>query len=277
MSHTSTGVNASEPLVNGNKTDDCCQKIDKQRYVIDGQPISLPVTVNAASMLMQMFIVDAKQVDTIIAGSGYKALTIWPGKAILQLLAVDYRENDLGDYNEGAIIFPVLTPQQKLFPFIGAWLALIKGTACNFVYRMPVNQNFTAHAGRFMWGFPKWNTQMEVSFTGTNATGAFYDNDELVYKIEAPLGGKMSIKEQSSPSVTVRNNRAFKTYGISSAEGTTIKLGGKLPEIGDTHPLAKQLRLLGLPKKPRISISAKHLKMRFGAAEEVAVGNPFTS
>ncbi len=43
-----------------------------------------------------------------------------PGKVIVQLLCIDYRINPLGNYNEAAIIFPVLTPGEKMpFPFFG--------------------------------------------------------------------------------------------------------------------------------------------------------------
>ena len=36
------------------------------------------------------------------------------GKAIMLLLLVDYKVNDLGDYNEGAISFVVTTPGQTI-------------------------------------------------------------------------------------------------------------------------------------------------------------------
>ncbi len=256
-------------------TDSVCKKTNPTHYIIDGKDIPMPVKVGSASMLMQAFIVDANIIENIIKGTGYHPLVIWPGKAILQLLAVDYRVNDLGDYNEGAIIFPVITPGQKLFPVLGAWLALITGKACNYVYRMPVNQPFTTHAGRFIWGFPKWPTQMDFEFNDTTAMGCFTENGQLVYKIQAATGGKMSMKDQKSPSVTVRNGKAYKTYGISSGAGVTFKIGGVLPEIGNEHSLAVELRTLGLPKKPMFSVSAKEIQMNFNGPESVNVGEKF--
>jgi hypothetical protein len=257
------------------ETDHVCKKMSATQYVIDGKEIPMPVKVGAASMLMQAFLVDANTVENIIKGTGYRALVIWPGKAIVQLLAVDYRENDLGDYNEGAIIFPVVTPGQKLFPLLGAWLALISGKACNYVYRMPVNQPFTTHAGRFIWGFPKWPTQMDFEFNDKTAMGYFSDNGQLVYKIQAATGGKMAMKDQKSPSVTVRNGKAYKTYGISSGSGVTFKVGGAEPEIGNAHPLALELRSLGLPKKPMFSVSAREIQMNFNGPETVNIGEKF--
>ena len=44
-----------------------------------------------------------------------------------QLLFVDYRENELGDYNEGAIILPVLSPGESRPFYLG--ISEMVGTA----------------------------------------------------------------------------------------------------------------------------------------------------
>lgn len=279
MNESTTGAIFEESPVldsqNLKETDQVCKKISESHYLIDGQDIHMPVKVGSASMLMQAYLVDAKIVSDILRGTGYRPIVIWPGKALLQLLAVDYRENDLGDYNEGAIIFPVVTPGQKFLPLLGAWLALATGKACNYVYRMPVNQAFTTHAGRFIWGFPKWPTQMDFEFNDKIATGCFIDKGKLVYKIQAATGGSMSMKDQKSPSVTVRNGKAYKIYGISSGSGVTFKIRGTAPEVGNEHPLALELRQLGLPKKPLFSVAAQDIKMDFNGPETVNIGEKF--
>lgn len=275
MNQSHTGAIVEEHKVDGAATNDVCQKISDTRFIINGKEICLPVKVGAASMLMNTYVVDAQKVAHILEGTGFRPLTLWPGKALMQLLAVDYRENDLGDYNEGAIIFPVLTPDEPCLPLIGPWIKLARGTACNYVYRMPVNQGFTTHAGRFIWGFPKWKTGMEIEYTAAKYSGCFSDNGMLVYRIHSDAGGDLTFKQQRSPSVTVRNGLAGKTWGTSSASGMTFRLGGEIPTIGNEHPLAIELRSLGLPKKPLFSVSAKELKMHFDGAETVAIGERF--
>ena len=155
-----TGAIFEEPPVSSDQgdrhTNDVCSKNTDGSYTIDGKEITFPVVVSDAAMLMNAFLVDAGAAQSLLAGTGFRVVELFPGKAILQLLAVDYKENDLGDYNEGAIILPVLTPgERKPFPFIGAVKRMGDGSLGNFVYRMPVDQEFTTHAGRFIWGFPK--------------------------------------------------------------------------------------------------------------------------
>ena len=201
-----------------------------------------------------------------------------PGRAILQLLAVDYKQNDLGDYNEGAIIFPALTPgEKKPFPFFGALKRMGDGTIGNFVYRMPVDQEFTTHAGRFIWGFPKWVSRVDIEFGPRIARGTFIDEDELVYSIEAKAGGTTAPNEQRAASLAIRDGKAWKTYGTNNSSGLTFSLGGPAPRIGDSHPLARELRALGLPKKPMFTVSVRHTEMIFGEPESIEIGAPFSS
>lgn len=257
-------------------TNDICEKLDDTHYLIDGKPVGFPVVVADAAMLMNAFIVDAAVAQDIIRGSGFRVLEILPGKAILQLLCVDYRKNDLGDYNEGAIIFPVLAPgERRPFPFFGALLRMAMGRAGNFVYRMPVDQEFTTHAGRFIWGFPKWVARIDIEFAGNRARGTFYDDGELVYGIASKSGATARVKEQRIASLAVRDGRAWKTYGTNTGSGATFALGGELPVIGDKHPLALELRALGLPKKPLFTVSMTHTALTFAPPESVAIGSPF--
>ena len=277
-----TGAIFEESPVHSDKgerfTNDICSKNSETNYTIDGQDISFPVNVSDASMLMNGFLVNAKAAQAMLDGTGFRVMELFPGKAILQLLAIDYKENDLGNYNEGAIILPVLTPgENKPFPFFGALKRLGNGTAGNFVYRMPVDQEFTTHAGRFIWGFPKWVSRIDIEFGPTAARGTFIDEEELVYSIAAKTGVNSNPKAQRAASLAIRSGRAWKTYGTNNSSGLTFSLGGETPKIGDSHPLAKELRTLGLPKKPMFTVSVKSTQMTFGKPECTDIGVPFST
>jgi hypothetical protein len=276
------GAIVEESAVSGDRgdrfTDDVCEKISDSEYVIDGKTVTFPVVVADASMLLNAFLVDSNAVQAMLQGSGFTAVELLPGKAILQLLAVDYRNNDLGDYNEAAIIIPVLTPQEKKpFPFFGTLTRMANGSVGNFVYRMPVDQAFTTHAGRYIWGFPKWVSRIDIEFGNKAACGTFIDNDELVFSISAKAGGKAVPKEQRAASLAIRNGKAWKTFGSTTGSDLTFSLGGAMPKIGDSHPLAKELLALGLPKKPMFTVSMKHMAMSFERPQAVNIGEAFAS
>jgi hypothetical protein len=272
-----TGPLFDEVPVGSNQTNECCEKISDKHFKIDGEDVTLPLTVADASMMMNAFLVDSSKAQAMIADSGFRVVELFPGKAILQLLCVDYRDNPLGNYNEGAIMFPVLTPgESKPFPFFGTLKRMASGQLSNFVYRMPVNQGFTTHGGRFIWGFPKWVSEVGFEFGQREGHGNFTDEGELVYSMTAKTGGSLKAKPLRAPSLAIRDGRAWKTFGTSEGSGLTFTLGGKAPEIGEQHPLAKELRALGLPKKPMFSISMKQTKMVFDAPEVVNIGEAFS-
>lgn len=266
------------PIDQQRHTDTLCEKLDDNNFLIDGKPIELPLTVDDASMMMNAFLVDSTVAQSMIEGSGFRVVELFPGKAILQLLCVDYRVNPLGSYNEGAIIFPVLTPgEKKPFPIFGTLRHLAKNSLGMYVYRMPVDQEFTTHGGRFIWGFPKWPSKIDFDFGESSATGRFVDEGELVYGITAKTGGNTVIKDQRAASLAIRDGRAWKTYGTNCGSGMTFSLGGEAPEIGDSHPLALELRSLGLPKKPIFTVAMKNTRMVFGGPEVVVIGEPFSA
>ncbi|WP_421843470.1 acetoacetate decarboxylase family protein [Mycobacterium sp.] len=275
-----TGVAFSESPTNvggvEKQTDEVCSKVGYGRYLIDGREIALPVVVRDASLLASTFLVDAAAAQEMIAQSGYRVVKFLPGKAIVMLVCVDYRDNDLGDYNEGAINFFVTTPGEKRpLPFVGAIGGLFNGALKCFSYRMPVDQEFTTHAGRYIWGFPKWITQVDIEFGTRTATGTLIDEDQLVYSITTKTGGTRVQKDQAITSLAVRNGRAWKTTGTSRGAGVMFSLGGQAPKIGTTHPLAKELRTLGLPKKPLMTISIAKAHMQFGVPQSVEIGSAF--
>ena len=260
------------------RTNDVCHLLEPGRYAIDGRMVTFPVVVADAAMCMNAFLVDAKAAQAMIADSGFRVLELWPGKAILQLLAVDYRQNDLGDYNEAVILFPVLTPGEKQpFPLLGPIRRLATGAVANYVYRMPVDQAFTAHAGRYIWGFPKWVTRVDIEFNASRAAASFIDDGQPVFSISARTGGTGVAKEQRAASLAIRDGKAWKTCGSNAGTGVTFALGGELPRIGESHPLAQELRGLGLPKKPLFSLSIASATMRFDGPETVAIGAAFAS
>ncbi len=276
-------IQFSEPDVPGDDglqiTDQCCQKVNAEHFIIAGRDIALPVRIAEASMLMNFFTVDSKRLRRLFEGSGFSPVELFPGKALMQFIGVDYRRNDLGDYNEAAILFPVTTPGQTpvKIPLFGALKRLASGKLDNYVYRMPVDQSFTTHAGRFIWGFPKWVSDVEFELNNKRARTRFSDNGQLVFDISAAAGGRLNMAEQAAPSLTIRHGRASRIVGTTWGKGVTFRLGGRKPEIGHDHPLAKLLRELGLPKRPLATMSVREGQMRFPGSEEVPLGEPFSA
>jgi hypothetical protein len=254
-------------------TDQLCHKVTDSLYQIDGKEISLPCLVNKASNQFAAFLVDAKAAQAMIEDTGLLVHEVLPGKALMQVVGVRYIENPLGDYNEAGIIFYVRQPGSKTLPFIGGLLDVLRGNAISYVHYLPVNQDFTKHAGRYIWGYPKWNTDVSFAVSDQHMVTSVTDQGKHIFTLRCDRGGKLTLKDQKQPSLAVRAGTVYKTQGVANGTGAKFRMGGYRIELGD-HPIADELRRLGLPKKPLFSGTVEDLYMSFSAPVSRPVGTP---
>ena len=75
-------------------------------FTIQGQEVRLPVRVRDASSAAATFVVSAAAARRLIPASDVIELAeIFPGRALCSLAAIEYRDNDLGRYNEISFAF----------------------------------------------------------------------------------------------------------------------------------------------------------------------------
>ena len=75
-----------------------------EQYEIQGQTVSLPAVVRDASSGSVMYMVDRAVAQALIPDA-FEAVEAAPGQTQMTLVIVDYRDNDLGDYDEVGIVF----------------------------------------------------------------------------------------------------------------------------------------------------------------------------
>jgi hypothetical protein len=228
---------ASGPIIESEDTNAICEKKSDTLYIIDGQEVTLPVKVKKAANAFATFLVDAKPAQEWIKDTGLEVIEIFPGKAIMQLVGVDYQENDLGDYNEAGVSFYVRPPgAKKGLPFLGAVRSFMKGEAISYIHLLPVDQPFTMHAGRYIWGYPKWVTQIDIEESNGFFETRFHDEGKHVFSFRCKTGGTRTMRNQAQPSFGYRRGKLYKTVGIANGKGVSFSLGGETPVLGD-HPV----------------------------------------
>lgn len=221
-------------------------------YSILGQDVTLPVLVRDASAGTAIFEIDAAAAQAILPGDDFQILEVSPGRAHLVLALVDYRDNDLGDYLEIGITFMV-TPRAG-------------GAPGTFIYKLPVDQEFTCHAGRDIWGFPKSIEAITFDYaTDGRLTARLEMDGELVLEVSIPRGGS-----DTSPELAMTTY----TYKDGVAHATDFKQGGTGNGMGvdpsqisltlGTHPIAKELESLGAT--PLLTTWTESMQGSFGAA-----------
>lgn len=226
----------------------------------------MPVRVRQADVHTALFSVAADAAQQLIDYSGLRVCQHRPGRAVVNLMLARYIDGDLGSYHEFGTAVMVNPPGSDA----RGWRALASAGA--FIHHLPVDQEFTREAGRSIWGFPK----IMADFTIREGTRLGFD--------VAADGRNIATMEFGSgltiPSLLTSRPRVLTAF--SHLDGVTREIpwemrisglhfrpGGTTLQLG-THPYARELAALGLPKRPMMSASVSHLEMVFGDATSVS-------
>ncbi|RIL05515.1 MAG: acetoacetate decarboxylase [Proteobacteria bacterium] len=251
-----------------------------QSYEIQGHTIRLPVEVRDASTAVATFLVSSRVARSIVPPA-FEVVELLPRRTPLSIAAIDYRDNDLGDYDEVSLTFfvrprdagraapgPLGRPVGRGIPWLGAWRDLARGRLGTWIWKLPVNQSFTCEAGRTIWGFPKTVEQIEIRREGARVRCRLAMDGAHVLTFSVPYGGSRSLPEQETVTYTQIEGVAHRTRFTQSGSGVGFAAGGARIELG-THPIAHSLGALGLPKRALFSMWTECMRGRFEAPEKL--------
>jgi hypothetical protein len=150
------------------------RKLEDGTWEVDGRRVPWPVRIRDATIVCALYPVPRAAARTLVDGTGLRPLSV-AGRSLLVLFFVQYRDGDLGVYDEVGLAFAVRSPG---------------GIVGVYVHELPVTQAFTMEAGRAMWGLPKWLARTELSIDGGTATCVLADGDDPVLTATLRAGAR---------------------------------------------------------------------------------------
>lgn len=239
-----------------------------QTYTIEGQSFSLPCHVRKASSGAALYLVPVDKARALLPGPEIDVAEFLPGKAICTIAAIDYQDNDLGDYLEVSVALFVRPRGERPFlPWLSNWMDLSRSKLGVHILHLPVDQSFTCEAGYKIWGYPKTVQNIQMTYEEGRATCALNYNGEHALTFSVARGGTKTRKESPVTTYSYIEGRAHKTVahqtmvGFGTHKGDSAKL-----ELG-SGVIADQLRSLGLPKQPITAMWTEHMSAEFGPPE----------
>ncbi|MFQ5418208.1 MAG: acetoacetate decarboxylase family protein [Myxococcota bacterium] len=244
-------------------------RADPNRYVIQGKRVEFPVVVRHASAGSATYAVSASAARELLPGPEFSIAPVWPGKALLSLAIIDYRDNDLGDYNEVSVaLFVRPTDQPAGVPYLHNMLDMVRGQLGTYIVHLPVNQEFTREAGSAIWGFPKTVQEIEFRYGDSRASCSLVYDGEHALTLSVPRGGSKTLPETVLTGYTYIEGVAHANTFTSRAEGFGIRRGGVELTLG-SGVIPDQLRRLGLPKRPLMCTWMEKMSASFGPSEKL--------
>ena len=237
-----------------------------ETYTILDRQITLPNVVRDATAAVAFYLVSASAAQKLIAESGLKVAHILPGKTVCTVGTINYKDSDLDAYHELALTFFVHEPGSHPLPLISAALGMARGSLSAYVHWLPVDGELTCEAGRKIWGFPKFVTQIDLETDGEVERSTLTVDGQLVLTQTVKMGGSRSFTDRKQIAYSLLDGVVSRIPSDMSAEDLGVRMGGATLGLGP-HAMADELRSLGLPKKALFTTYMGKMSGRFYAAE----------
>lgn len=244
----------ANPAVTGDVTTD----LDTETVwgEIDGVTITFPMVVKKFHAATLMLTVPAAPAQELIP-NGFNVLEVAPDTAQMVIALIDYVDNPWGDYNEinlGFLVTPAEDPERM----------------GSFIYRMPVDQEFTCRAGNEVMGFPKVVERIDSEYTDNTVLFRLFTGNDMALEIELPRAAPLGDPEYArSDSFSILNGERYSTT-LDMQLGTGVIADTQDVRIAvGTGPVAEELRGLGLPKAVDVAMWGEGLTATFYRGESL--------
>jgi hypothetical protein len=205
---------------------------------IDGQTITFPMEVRDFDAATFVFSVPADAAQVLLPGSDFEVVEVVDGIAQLVVALCDYHDNPWGDYLEINLGF-LARPRGAGDEVLGS-----------FVYRMPVDQDFTCKAGNEVMGFPKTVQDLAVSRADGRVRFAMVVDGEVELEVSftEPIEAGEATRVETG-SYSYLHGEPHETP-LSMDMGSGVVDPATVEVVLGPGLVGTELRTLGLPKAP---------------------------
>lgn len=232
-------------------------------YSVMDTDVAVPMTVEHAVAGLTVLAGDADAIDRSLPDD-LAPVRLPGGFGVVLLLAVDYVDNPLGDYDEVVVGLAARPVGMRGGPLEGV-LDVLRGRFGVWIEHMAVDQAFTREAGETIWGFPKTLDELAFDHGGRRATCTWARDGQEVLRVTQPTRGLLPAPALPVSTYTRIDGRTMQTRLRARSRGVGVAVTGVDIELGE-HPLSEELAELGLARRPLAAAWLSSVRMRFSAA-----------
>ena len=245
--------------------------------------VELPIAYYDSSYYLATFQVPVAPARQQLAGTGLEPVVV-KRRAVVTLSFFKYRDTSIGPYHEvGMAVLAVPQGQPAELSSLGELVERPQQTTDTgfYVLDLPVSTPLACAAGRDIWGFPKFVTQLPISLDDKHFSAEVLDPDgasimslagELGYSADTLLPGRDLITFSRLDGQLLRTHIRSR-YQCQTHGGGTVQL-----RIGPSpHPMAHHLRALELESAvPKVVQTTEHFQslLPAGKPDRADSGHP---
>ena len=214
----------------------------RRQILSDGSECPLPIRYFDAQYLAATFLADPGRAAELLAGTGLQLLRQSDGCAVVQLFCGEYRDTDIGSYNEVGLSILSVAPGDP--------------TPAIYVTNLPVTTSRAKRAGREIWGFNKFVAAIDIRREGKKFAAAVRDCEgAMIATFEGAFGPSIPSPPSTLGTFSMLSGRLLMTQSrvttplqVSSGDSFVLKVGVA------AHPMVANLRTLELDGKNAVLV-----------------------
>ena len=234
------------------------ERIARDTWVIQGETVTLPVTITDARITAAVFPAPAAEARRLLAGTPLRPL-VAAGRAVSLLMCIHYPEWALKSYDEVGV---------------GLLVRGRRGLPGLHLLDLPVTGEFTREAGQDFWGLPKWVMGADLQFSAARTTVVVRDGGAEVMRAEIthprrrlPFPVRSSLPSWSYLEHGAQAHRLLRGRVPMNLDGARMGRGAVTVRLGGPHPMGDRMRALGMLGRPLLTVHATRLSGSLGEFE----------
>jgi Acetoacetate decarboxylase (ADC) len=204
------------------------------RTLSDGSACSLPIRYFDAQLLIATYLVGYERASALLKDTGVVAVPQGIGQALVAFGCFQYRNTDIGPYNEVGVAILATTP--------------ISPVPALYVVHLPVNTPLADRAGHEIWGYNKFVAPIDIAESGDAFAMTISDPAGVtIARFNGTRGPSVTMPPNDIVTFSILDGRLMRTViqmmtpsQLGSGSGFSLQVGES------AHPMAENLRSLGL-------------------------------
>jgi len=235
---------------------DFFEGVEQVEATLIGKEVKLPIFYRSARSMTAVFPATIPALKRLIPDPRYSPAQVVPGVGALHLTAFEYYDTDIEPYNEFAIGVLLNDPYLMAVPGYNLLRQLIRLNFYTYIHHLPVTTELALRGGIDVYNYPKFLAGIDYTDTESELVCELSEGGERILtlrgqKVSATRSGIMKFfchlyqfKQLQGAEFKVNAIR----YALLPAPGK-VRL-----ELGDSHPVAQELRRTLLSTQPLVYI-----------------------
>ncbi len=240
--------------------------------------VELPMLFNNVRVRQLNYFISPEKVEPYLAGTGMVPCRFFNGKCLVSMVLYNYQDVTIGGYDEVTIIVFVrpemLEDPKRYLP------ELLKKEGASwrnigaYVLEMPVTIPEARAAGRELWGYPKFETEIPYKLEGNRFEFAVKDPDvdEWIVQVKGSHTPGITMTGFSPATYSNFRDKVWKTIIDTEVKYKYCRVKDLEVKVGNSsHGMAKKIKAMGLDSvKPFMMQTTDSFKSRLNAGCPVA-------